>query len=72
MATWHQEQAQTRLWHATKFTVVENPPNDTQCLTLCDSREQADARAAIIRALHPTWSVYVLNPPMKGRANTDV
>lgn len=67
MATWHQLQARTRLYHDTQWTVVEDPPNDTRCLVTFDTREQAESRRDLIKTLHPTWSVYVLQPGMPQR-----
>lgn len=64
MATWHQEQARTRLWHETKWTVVEDPPNQCRSLTLCDTEQEAityrDARKA-----RGATHVYILKPAQR-------
>ena len=62
MATWHQQQVRTRLYHDDLWTVVEDPPNATRCLTTCGTRAEAEAYRDRIKALHPSWSVYVLQP----------
>lgn len=62
MATWHQLRTHTRLWHDTEWTVVEDPPNDTRCLVLCDTESDANAWRDRCKASHPTWRVYVLKP----------
>ena len=32
MSTWHQQQNPTPLWHATLWTLVFDPPNQTLCI----------------------------------------
>jgi hypothetical protein len=42
MSTWHQDQARKPLWHPTKWSVVDDPPNDLRTITLCDTQAQAE------------------------------
>lgn len=62
MATWHQLRVQTRLYHDTQWTVVEDPPNECRVLALCETEAEANAYRDQSKAQHPTWSVYVLKP----------
>lgn len=62
MATWHQERRNARLYHDTQWTVVEDPPNDCRALSTFETRAAAEAWRDKIKALHPTWRVYVLQP----------
>lgn len=61
MATWHQKKAGMRLYHETKWTVVDDPPHDCTGLTLCESEEEAEAVAARLKA-RGREHVYVLAP----------
>ena len=47
MSTWHQDQARTKLYHHTEWTVVSNPPH--QMRTLYTFPTEACARAALAR-----------------------
>ena len=62
MATWHQRLAHTRLYHDSEWTVVEDPPNDCRALQTFSTCYLAEAHRDRIKALHPTWRVYVLQP----------
>lgn len=49
MGTWHQDKScHTPLWHTTKWTVVEDPPDGTRCVSRWDTAEQASAHSAKI------------------------
>ena len=69
MATWHQLQRPTTLYHPTDWTVVEDPPNDCRALTTFATREDAEHWRDKMKALRPTWSIYVLQPgnPFTGK-----
>lgn len=67
MATWHQQQARTKLYHETKWTVVEDPPNDCMALCLCETEAETVIWQARCKELHPTWSVYILKPASETR-----
>lgn len=62
MATWHQLQRQTRLFHDTQWTVVEDPPHQTRTLTLCNTETEANAYRDRVKKLRPNVPAYVLRP----------
>lgn len=43
MATWHQLRRPVKLWHATKWTIVSDPPHDGRTVSRFDTREEAYA-----------------------------
>lgn len=76
MATWHQEQAARRahkagnpikLWHETKWTVVEDPPNGGRALGRFDSKMAAEANKAGLEKHHPHLRGYVYILPPGGK-----
>lgn len=46
MATWHQQRNPVPLWHTTKWTVVNDPPNGMTTVMRFDTHEEARAFAA--------------------------
>jgi hypothetical protein len=42
MATWHQQQHPVRLYHATQWTVVIDPPNEMRALMTFTTRALAE------------------------------
>jgi len=64
MATWHQQQASTPLFHSTKWTVVIDPPNQMRALVLCDSKALADVYMRGLKANNPNAAQhsYILKP----------
>jgi hypothetical protein len=62
MSTWHQQQAPVRLWHETKWTLVEDGLDHHACVerfaSLAEAMEAKDRRGG-----------YVLSPSSKGNAS---
>lgn len=56
MATWHQQRNRAPLWHETKWTVVEDPPNGFMTVMRFDTAREANTFAS--RVPH----TYVLAP----------
>lgn len=77
MSTWHQDQACHRaylagkpipFWHETKWTVVDDPPNDMRCFVQYPTKKKADDYVASLKKHHPEKkNVYVLPPGKGGR-----
>ena len=64
MATWHQQKAQTPLWHATDWTVVIDPPNQMTHLYRTSSRDLAEVYMRGLKANNPGAAAhaYILKP----------
>ena len=56
MATWHQNKNRVKLFHETLWTVVIDPPNDTMCLMLFETRAKAE------EYIKKTKTGYILKP----------
>lgn len=65
MSTWHQQQAPVRLWHETKWTLVEDGSDRHTYVERFDSlREAMNAKDRL--------GGYVLSPSNKGNASGTV
>lgn len=62
MATWHQLRSKAKLYHATEWTVVEDPPNDTRTLTRFTAEAGAEWYLHKVKALRPHVPAYMLKP----------
>lgn len=56
MATWHQQRNPNPLWHETKWTVVEDPPDGLLAVSRWDTSAQANEHASKVK------HAYVLAP----------
>ena len=65
MSTWHQDQARTKLYHQTDWTVVSNPPN--QMRTLSTFSTEAAARVALAKWKEAGQEYLYLLPPANYR-----
>lgn len=61
MATWHQKQATPKLWHETKWVVVEDPPGCMMTTSLHESKADAEAYVERRRA-HGGCNMFILQP----------
>lgn len=68
MATWHQQQRPTQLWHATEWTVVIDPPNQMRGLYRTSTKDLADVYMRGLKANNPgaAQHAYIL-PPANAR-----
>lgn len=64
MATWHQEQRPTHLWHATEWTVVIDPPGEMRALERFTSKALAEVYMRGLKANNPHLAKhsYILRP----------
>lgn len=62
MATWHQLQRPTILFHQTEWTVVEDPHNDCRTLSTFNTEQLAREYCTRVKALRPNVPAYVLRP----------
>lgn len=64
MATWHQLQHPTRLFHDTQWTVVIDPPNEMRTLMTFPTRALADVYMRSLKANNPRVypHSYILKP----------
>lgn len=69
MSTWHQDQAhnQIPLFHATKWTVVIDPPNQMRALVRFSTKALADVYMRGLKANNPGAAAhsYILKPAIK-------
>ena len=67
MATWHQQQRPVKLTHATKWTVVIDPPHQMRALMTFDTAALADVYMRNLKANNPQAALhsYVLKPYSK-------
>ena len=61
MATWHQQQRPVKLYHATQWTVIIDPPNQMRACMLFGSRELAEVYMRGLKAGVAEHS-YILKP----------
>lgn len=68
MATWHQQRAIAHnpvpLWHETQWTVVQDPPGGSLCLSRFDTQPEAQAYLNNLSRCCNGKGAYVL-PPMQ-------
>jgi hypothetical protein len=50
MSTWHQDKQRQRLYDKTRWTILENPPNQPMSCTLFDTEAAARTTLALWRA----------------------
>lgn len=62
MATWHQNRRPVRLYHATLWTVVDDPPNDMRGSMLFRTESEAQEYIRRRAALGTGRHCYVLPP----------
>jgi hypothetical protein len=62
MATWHQMRARAPLYHETKWTVVDDPPNAMTTLMGFETEEGANAFVERAKARGSGRHMYVLPP----------
>lgn len=64
MATWHQQQANVRLWHPTQWTVVIDPPNQMRACVTFSTHELAKVYMRNLEANNPGVypHAYILKP----------
>jgi hypothetical protein len=64
MATWHQLQVKTVLFHATDWTVVIDPPNQMRALMRFSTKALADVYMRNLKANNPGAAAhsYILKP----------
>jgi hypothetical protein len=64
MATWHQLQRPTKLYHDTQWTVVIDPPNRMRGLMLFSSRDLAEVYMRNLKENNPGayQYAYILKP----------
>lgn len=60
MATWHQQRNPVPFWHETQWTVVEDPPHGSTCLSRFDTQQEAQTYERNVGRKH----TYIL-PPMQ-------
>jgi len=65
MATWHQQQRRTRLFHERLWNVVTDPPNE--CTTIMQFETEAEAKAFLerLRELDRAVHTYILPPAVR-------
>lgn len=66
MATWHQMRNQIPLWHESKWTVVDNPPNDCQSVMRFETAAKANEYLANRQRLGTDKHCYIIPPAGKG------
>lgn len=68
MATWHQQQRPTQLWHATEWTVVIDPPHQMRALYRTSSRDLAEVYMRGLKENNPHAAAfsYILPPRANG------
>ena len=64
MATWHQNQRPTKLYHPTQWTVVIDPPNQMRALMTFSTRDLAEVYMRNLKANNPGAAAhsYILKP----------
>jgi hypothetical protein len=64
MATWHQLQRPTKLYHATQWTVIIDPPHRMRACMLFSTRELAEVYMRNLKANNPGAYAhsYILKP----------
>jgi hypothetical protein len=64
MATWHQNQRPVKLYHATQWTVVIDPPNQMRACMTFSTRELAKVYMRNLAANNPGAAAhaYILKP----------
>jgi hypothetical protein len=64
MATWHQKQRPEKLWHATDWTVVIDPPNQMTHLYRTSTKAPADVYMRNLKANNPNAyaHAFILKP----------
>ena len=64
MATWHQQRRPVKLYHATQWTVVIDPPNQMRALMCFSTRELAAVYMRGLKANNPGAAAhsYILEP----------
>jgi len=67
MATWHQQQASTKLYHDTEWTIVEDPHNDCRSLSTFTTEQGAREYLARVKALRPNVPAYLLKPASEAK-----
>lgn len=64
MATWHQNQRPVKLYHATQWTVVIDPPNQMRACMTFSTRDLAEVYMRNLKANNPGAAAhsYILKP----------
>jgi hypothetical protein len=64
MATWHQQQRPVRLYHATQWTVVIDPPNQMRALITFSTKALAEVYMRGLQHNNPSVAKhsYILKP----------
>lgn len=62
MATWHQRQNPVPLWHETKWTVVNDPPNETTTVMRFDHPHEAESYMDRMKSRGNDKHMYLLRP----------
>lgn len=60
MATWHQDRNPVPLWHKTQFTVVEDSPGGSTCVSRWPTYEAAEEHRR--KLARPGRMAYILYP----------
>ena len=79
MSTWHQDQADRRAYqageyghlaHATRWTLVEDPPGKCRCTSTWRSEEDAEDHRLKVEANHPykVGHCFIVPPKPKEKA----
>lgn len=61
MSTWHQNQARVPLYHATKWTLVIDPPGGQMSVQRCESRHEAEMFQRLLNSCGNKHT-YILEP----------
>lgn len=64
MATWHQNQRPVKLYHATQWTVIIDPPNQMRACMTFSTRDLAEVYMRNLKANNPGAAAhsYILKP----------
>lgn len=67
MATWHQQRNPARLYHATLWNVVTDPPGECTSIMQFDTEQDAREYLDRLRALGKAAHTYILRPASAAR-----